>query len=138
MSASNGAATLILFAIGGWFLFDGDAERKRSEEKPAPVEKVAQVERVRPWHEMEICGRGVQTYFFVVMPPLLLDQQGDTYKFESEAGHRYNCRVEGDKIVLNWNNLTGEPMFSDSTQFSIDGNGKLTVTTLEMSISYSQ
>lgn len=138
MGASHGAATLILFAIGGLFFFDGDLEGKRSEEKPTTVEKVILAESARRWHEMEICGRGVQTYFFIVMPPLLLDQQGDTYKFESEAGHRYNCRIEGDKIVLNWNNLTGEPMFSDSTYFSIDGSGKLTVTTLEMSVSYSQ
>ena len=51
--------------------------------------------------------------------------------------HGYNCRTKGGVVVVDWLNYTGEMKFSRNTSYSVGSDGKLTVTTQEMTVSYS-
>lgn len=139
MSGAHAAGALLLFLAAGWFFIDGKVDEKaapKETQKTASNERVENVKKTRSWDHMDICGRAVQTYFYIVTPPRVLDINGNTYSFEGKTGHHYNCRIEGERVALDWINLTGELMYSDSTRFSVGADRKLTVTTQDMTITY--
>ncbi len=145
-------AMITIFVVCGAIFYwaagsdDGEAEASAVATKPAvtaetksnasTLNNVASVERSKTWSDDRICGHGLQTYFFVVMPPRIIDWQGSSWKFRTEAGNEMWCTLRGNQIEFQWTNGSGEPMVSQSTTYAILPNGKLHVKSDMQDISF--
>ncbi|WP_155924062.1 hypothetical protein [Mesorhizobium sp. L103C119B0] len=80
------------------------------------------------WPEAQICSAGTYTYFFLESPPRLLGNSGKAYRFQSAAGHIYDCELNGDRVNFTWNNAVSGAMSSHSTKYQVAGE-ELTIVT---------
>lgn len=57
-----------------------------------------------------------------------MSNSGKTYRFQSAAGHIYDCELSGDRVNFTWNNAISGAMSSHSTKYQVAGE-ELTIVT---------